>query len=229
MDKTIIIPQAKITFRNKINEATEIIIAGGRKPEVSWLKKLASNKEVYCVDKGYDYALAADLKIALVCGDGDSSENWELAQKTNKVKQYAKDKDQTDLQLALEQVPEASNLVITGIWGGRFDHLFSGIYSLKAVKKTGKAVVLADEKEVMILLQQGEQIEFEPLEKENLVVSLIPLEETNKVTIKGTKWELLEEEINQNNPYAISNILKEPSLQCICQQGFIALYLSYEV
>lgn len=55
----------------------------------------------------------------------------------------------------------------TGIWGGRFDHLYANIFSLLYHQKAKKdaAIILADHEEIMVLLGAGEKVTFVPTPK----------------------------------------------------------------
>ena len=90
-----------------------IVVAGGRRPEMAWLKEAASTKRIFCADHGIDYCYEAGILPDFLCGDRDSGsqENWLLAQNDGaKIKTFAREKDDTDLQLLLKEIPENSCL-----------------------------------------------------------------------------------------------------------------------
>ena len=137
-----------------------LLVAGGRQPQNEWLRYAAKDKAVYCADLGAAYCLEAELVPAAVYGDGDSADSmvYEWAEKAGAaLRKYPPAKDDTDLQLLLAALPEG-DLLATGIWGGRFDHLYSNVFSLLAFKEQRKCqVLLADDKEIMLLLSRDEQ------------------------------------------------------------------------
>lgn len=209
-------------------EATSVVVAGGRAPQAKWLQEVASGKKVYCADKGIEICLKAGVIPQELYGDGDSAskELYEKAKNLGvKVESFPTEKDDTDLQLLLENLP-SGNLICTGVWGGRFDHLYSNVFSLLAHKeKKAGQVILADEKEAMILVTAGEAVKL-VLEKEVKALSLLPLSETSKVTLENVRWELQEAELKLLHPYAISNI-PQGEVKLNCLEGKIGFYLCF--
>ncbi|MGM9529590.1 MAG: thiamine diphosphokinase [Phascolarctobacterium sp.] len=225
-------------FHVKQAEAVPInlLLAGGRAPSNEWLqelKKLSHIAAVYCADKGASYALMAGLSPALVVGDCDSASEqvYKQAQSLGaRLDVHPPAKDDTDLQLLLSQLPHG-NLVATGIWGGRFDHLFSNVYSLLSFKEQRYCqVVLADDKEMMVLLtaNEGVELSFSTPAKVH-AISLLPLGAQSCVSIAGVRWPLKQAELTQYRSYAISNELVGQSISCSCHSGKLGLYLHWQV
>ena len=207
-----------------------IVVAGGRRPEMAWLKEAAATKRIFCADHGIDYCYEAGILPDFLCGDRDSAsqENWLLAQNDGaQIKTFAREKDDTDLQLLLKEIPENSCVLATGIWGGRFDHLYANIFSLLACKKQKSAtIILADHEEIMVLLGAGEQVTFVPTQKPT-EISLLPFASESKVSISGVKWPLNGAVLSQNHPYAISNELTAEEVTAGCESGFSGFYLKF--
>ena len=106
---------------------TMLIVSGGRAPSLKWLKAIAPDKKICCVDHGIDACKAADILPDFLFGDNDSasSESWDWAETHNvTINKYPREKDLTDTQLALLQTA-GNNVILTGAFGGRLDHLFS--------------------------------------------------------------------------------------------------------
>ena len=165
MELNLSLPQGNFILKNSVEKKDFVIAAaGGRKPELSWFKKVACGRKIYCADRGIEICFDAGFKPELLCGDADSAAPAYLQKaKDEKIKAllFNPAKDDTDLQLLLNNLPLKSNLLITGIWGGRFDHLYSNVFSLCSYKRrTNTAVIMADEQELMVLLAAGESLEF---------------------------------------------------------------------
>lgn len=209
------------------------ILAGGRKPDVDWLKNFfgLSGGEIYCADRGAVYCLEAGLTPAAVYGDGDSwSEHTEeeLAVLGIPVYKYPSAKDLTDLQIILNEL-QVKNLTVSGIWGGRFDHLYSAVYSLLAYKiKNTAQVIMADEKESMILLTEGEEAEIYFKDRKPSAISLLPLSDRTEVTLSNVRWPLTEKVLKILHPYAVSNTLAGQPLRCTCIHGCVGVYIFFE-
>ena len=207
-----------------------VVVAGGRRPETAWLREVASAKRIFCADHGIDYCYEAGLLPNYLFGDKDSGsqENWLLAETAgtqNKI--FSREKDDTDLQLLLKEIPQECCILATGIWGGRFDHLYANIFSLLACKtQKGATVILADHEEIMVLLGAGEKVTFTPGQKPT-EISLLPLAAENKVSISGVKWPLTGARLTQNHPYAISNELIAEQVTANCELGCSGFYLKF--
>ncbi|MBR5790202.1 MAG: hypothetical protein IKY40_00460, partial [Phascolarctobacterium sp.] len=65
------------------------------------------------------------------------------------------------------------------------------------------------------------------LHKKVKALSLLPLSEVNKVTLKNVRWELQEAELKLLHPYAISNIPQD-EFTFECLDGKSGLYLCFE-
>ena len=87
------------------------------------------------IDRGVFYLLNAGIKPAMAFGDFDSVTVEELAEiekEVSDLKKFKPEKDETDMELALnwaiEQQPES--ITIFGATGGRLDHLMANIQLL---------------------------------------------------------------------------------------------------
>lgn len=206
-------------------------VAGGRRPCRQWLKAAAFERSLYCADAGAVYCAECGLVPQILCGDCDSAETALysfLKQQGTEIKQYNPLKDDTDLQLLLEEIPRQP-LIVSGIWGGRFDHLYSNVFSLLAYReKYGYPVIMADEQEVMLLLKENEQAELNLADwKKVTAVSLLPLSKSCCVSLNGVYWPLNEGSINLLHPYAVSNVPLGERISCSCHKGAAGLYLCF--
>lgn len=234
-NKLIILPQMKIMFHVKHYFSDDIfVIAGGRKPEIAWLKNVAKDKMIHCADRGAEYCFAADLHCISITGDGDSARKstYEIAKKNGAIiNMHPIAKDDTDLQLLLKTLQNV-NIIVSGVWGGRFDHLYSNIYSLLQHKyKKECQIILADDKEVMLLLTDNEAVNIELSDVNNLeAISVLSLTSTSKVNFTGVHWPLNNTELQQLYPYSISNLLLPETSNCFCKclSGSIGLYFKWK-
>ena len=235
-NKKILLPQMEIDiFPGGTQEKLLLALAGGRSPEGFWLQELVGlypDSYVFCADKGVDYCLGNNLLPYSVVGDADSAGEaaFVRAQQLGaKVARYPREKDATDLQLLLQALPEG-DVVISGIWGGRFDHLYSNVFSLAAyAQRKRKTVILADDQEIMILVRAGENLKVKFSGKKPQDISLLPLTKATKVSLQGVHWPLESKTLSMYEPYAISNCLEQAAnaLACGCEEGQVGLYFSY--
>ena len=210
-----------------------LIVAGGRDPGIKWLQTVAADEYlVWAADHGADYCQTAGIKVSYLYGDKDSVNpaNWEaIAANHPVIKTFPVAKNDTDLGLVLKDISPGSIILATGIWGGRADHLLANVFSLMGMKKKyGHAVLLADSSEIMLLLTQGERASFTVEDKMPHAVSLLPLEQSNKVSIDGVQWPLSRSELLLTHPYAISNVMKNKTMTVSCTKGSIGFYLNFK-
>lgn len=234
--KTVLLPgiELGLTFHVKQQELPLheiLLVAGGRRPAARWLKEAAETRDIFCADKGAAYCFEEGLLPDVLFGDKDSAPYGlyeKLAALGTEVNTYPRAKHNTDLQLLLDSL-ETCVLVASGIWGGRYDHLFSNVHSLLAYKmKKGSQVLLADESELMLLLAGGESVSLKLLEKAE-ALSLLPLSPCALVDLNGVRWPLAEAELKQSDPYAVSNeILNGEEVSCKVYEGAVGLYLKWE-
>lgn len=231
MSQVLTLPQGTLTFADLSTLTPGLVIAGGRKPAVNWLIQVgAIFKEVFVADKGLDYAKAAGLNPLLVIGDGDSASSalWQKAKSETIVKEFPVAKDKTDLQLLLEDLPLDRLYLFSGVWGGRFDHLYSAInFLVELVRQRQLPLVLADERELMIVMPPGTQLTFAPPPEEPpLAVSVLPLGGKITCSLSGVRWPLKHALLCDADPYAVSNVMNKESLEFMNEDGIAALYIA---
>lgn len=208
---------------------TLVVVAGGRAPASEWLKQVSTGCSVYAADRGAACCLQAGVVPKELYGDCDSTthEVYEAAERSGtRVQRFNPAKDDTDLQLLLKNLP-AGDILATGIWGGRFDHLYSNVYTLLGMKqKRSCQVILADEQEFMLLLTAGERAELK-LHADAEAISLLPLSTETCVDFTGVRWPLEQSVLKQLYPYAISNEAQAEEICCTCHAGALGLYIKF--
>lgn len=225
LDLDIYLNGKKIVFDN-------ILVAGGRAPSKKWFEKMAKNKTIYCADSGIDVCYKSKIVPKLVIGDMDScsKEALEWAVDNNvAVKRLSVYKDDTDFKLVLVDIimETAGNILCTGVWGGRFDHLYSIInYVMTAQKNINYSIVMADHKECMFFVYEGcctaQIINNGKIDN----ISLLPMNEEAIVSIDGVKWSLKDKIISTEDVFSISNI-PQPSqdVHISVKKGCVGVYI----
>jgi len=171
----------------------------------SLIQRIRSFNRLIAVDGGLNYCHRFNLTPEKIIGDFDSVDPSILTFfPTTPKKIYSKDKDQTDLQIALEEVlKEENEVVIFAALGGRIDHTLSNVnllsrYPGKVSIETEKQRLFVIDRSVILscFLQQ--------------TISLFPLNGPVKdIVTSGLKWELNHATLDKHF-IGISNIaLKE--------------------
>jgi len=230
MNQGIQLPQGRIQLSRPGGERI-VVVAGGRRPDPQWLRKTAAAYPVAAADRGADHCKAAGVVPGFLYGDRDSVAPgvWDgFVRQGARAKTYPVNKDDTDLSLVLQDLPQDRTVLATGIWGGRADHLFGNLYTLLAYVQRGGSALLADEQEVLCYLLPGERLSFTAGKTRPRAVSLLPLSPVCQVSIDGVRWPLAQAELRLDNPYAVSNKMTEPVLQASCQKGIVGVYFTWK-
>jgi thiamine pyrophosphokinase len=222
------LPQCEINCTPAIFDNQILVIAGGRRPNEKFFKAVAQGRKIFCVDKGIEICRDCNILPEILIGDFDSAEktalNWAIENKIP-VERHPVEKDFTDTQLALELLKEKNSALITGIFGGRLDHLFSNIFTCAnaAVRN-----FLADEQEIIFYVKGGETVEIKFFENP-AALSLLPISKIcSGVTTKNLHWELANVVLNQNFPYAVSNRVESSEIKISVESGTLAIYFCFK-
>lgn len=215
-----------------------LLVCGGRLPSSHWLKEVALGRSVWGVDRGFHALLEAGILPIGVTGDLDSLSTVEaekLLQMQIVLDQHEKDKDFTDLELALirslEELPQTSHIWLVGGFGGRMDHLLGNLRVLSTLKKQQKPVGgLIDDKEALLFVEAGERISisFDRLPK---IVSMIPL--SNKIygaSLEGCHWTLPKGDWLNTEMPPISNRVAEGNnqIEFSLEAGLAGVYFCWD-
>ncbi|MBR4904296.1 MAG: thiamine diphosphokinase [Selenomonadaceae bacterium] len=222
------LPQCEILY--SISSQEILFIAGGRVPSREFFSDVANGRKIFCIDKGIELCKACEVTPNFLIGDFDSANQSavEWARKKNiPVEQYPADKDFTDTQLALRRAEEIFGehvAILTGVFGGRFDHLYSTIFTCAALNKK---IFLADEREIIFYLRGGESTEIKFFKKP-LAVSLLPITKICAgVKTENLHWELEGATLTQTFPNAVSNRADSDKIFIGVDKGTLAVYLCF--
>lgn len=221
------LPQCEIRYAPAISDNEILFSAGGRVPSEKFFKAVAQGRKVFAVDKGIEICRACNILPQILIGDFDSAEksavDWAIENKVP-VERHPVEKDLTDTQLALQLFGENISALVTGIFGGRVDHLFSNIFTCANSEIRN---FLADEREIIFYVKGGETVEVNFFEKP-FALSLLPISEICEgVTSENLHWELENATLKQNFPNAVSNRVETSKIKISVEAGTLAIYLFF--
>ena len=217
------LPQADLL---NVPNAENLFVAGGRTPDENFFKAVAQGRKVFCIDKGIEICRDCNILPKVLIGDFDSAENsalnWAIENKIP-IKNYPVDKDFTDTQLALNLFSKNIPAIVTGIFGGRLDHLFSNVFTCANYEN----IFLADEREIIFYVKGGECVEVNFFQMP-LAVSLLPITETCEgVSTENLHWELSNATLKQIYPNATSNRADNSKIKISVEVGTLATYFVF--
>ncbi len=237
MTKILELPQLTAKFSYELPDTQVVLVVGGDAPQIDWLKEIVDGRILWSADHGVDACKDADCVPHQLVGDADSAtpEGWQWALDQGAfITKVPSEKDVTDTQLALQLIAaeyKSAAVVLTGAWGGRFDHAFSTVYSLQGMIKDRIWGCAADQKEVMFFLHNDDHITLQ-FKQQPKAISLLPLSgECSGVSINGVHWPLDQVMLNNNLPYAVSNKLdnQQKTIWVSQKKGLLGVYLYWGI
>ena len=201
-----------------------IIFANGNLPDLDKARTvLQPDDTILCADGGTRHALALGLKPDLVIGDMDSSEQGQLKQLADsgvEIELYPRDKNETDLEIALVRALEfdPTEIVILAALGGRMDQTLANISLLADPRLSAIDVRLDDGVEEIFLCR--DQVWTRGGRGD--LVSLMPWEgPVEGVQTQNLKWPLIRETLHPYKTRWISNEMISDSAAVKIDSGLL--------
>jgi len=207
-----------------------VVIAGGDVPDNRLLAEFSEAELVVAADAGVRVARTHGLPIHAVIGDLDSASDGDLAWASAEgadVIELPADKDETDLELALEHADSGVDvIVVVGVSGGRLDHELGNWAALCAPRT---AVVEARTVSGTATILHGDTCEQRSFEgKPGEVISLIPrLGPVHGVTTSGLRWPLEDATLHPERTRGISNEFEATQSQVSIREGALMVVRPY--
>lgn len=185
-----------------------LIVAGGPIQNEQLQVELSAQPDlIIAADRGGDYLLELGVRPNVLIGDFDSISKTTLQKMGHhgvEVRSYPTNKDQTDLELAVDLALQssASQIRILGALGDRMDHTFANVGLLLKTLGNKSEAHLLDQKHDIMLIDRRVIIP----RKLGWSISLIPLTvRVTGVTTKGLAYPLDGAVLNQKSTRGIHN------------------------
>jgi len=201
-----------------------IIFANGDLPDLNQARTLLRSDDfIICADGGTRHALELGLTPNLVIGDMDSIEKqaWENLQESNiPIELFPRDKNETDLELALNRAIELEpkEIIIIAALGGRLDQTLGNIALLTDLRLSTFNIRLDDGVEEISFCRDQAQIHGGSGD----IVSLIPWgNPAHVVQTQNLKWPLNNETLYPEKTRGISNEMLEETASIQINSGLL--------
>lgn len=199
-----------------------IAIIGGYSVSEDFVSEIKKASYIIACDRGAYWLLNHTIIPNEAVGDFDSVSKEQMQLITEcvpLVRIYPKEKDYTDLELALECATQLKpkEIVIYGAIGGRLDHTLGAFYLLEQYKNVTIKITCIDEQNQIELVKKQSIISKNKTFK---YYSLIPLTDNVEVSLKGFKYALHKAILKRGKTIGISNEL-------ISSKGIIIVYTGY--
>jgi thiamine pyrophosphokinase len=155
---------------------------------------------VIAADGGARHAASLGIQVDAWVGDFDSSDDLQL---TAPRLEFSKEKDATDLELALREAKTrgATRAVVIGAFGGRFDHALAIALLAARETKRGFSLQLESGFETGWVIKDNLELNLEP----DHTFSVLALEPCTGLSIAGAKWNLESVALEVGSSLGISN------------------------
>ena len=175
----------------RYNQTIALVANGEFAPSLA--EQIQSCDTIIAVDGGLVHLDALKIKPDLILGDFDSAPEPLLNQYAGTpLKRFARDKDKTDLELAISHATalEPNKIILFGALGKRTDHALTNLFLLA---KFPDILVILTETETITAIQGKTTLKTSPGQTVSLLPYGIPAE---NVTTRGLRWELQEATID---------------------------------
>jgi thiamine pyrophosphokinase len=201
-----------------------VIFANGELPDTQKARALLRPDDfILCADGGSRHVLTLELRPHLVMGDLDSAEKNDVQQLQSagvQIELFPRDKNETDLELALTRAVELNpgQILIVAALGGRLDHTLSNIALLTKPELANFQVRLDDGVEEVFLCRDQVQIYGGAGD----LVSLIPWDSpVHVIQTQGLKWALKDETLYRDKTRGVSNEMLSGSASIKIESGLL--------
>lgn len=209
-----------------------IIFANGELPDLETARALLrSDDYILCADGGTRHALALNFTPNLVIGDMDSidADEWKkLEEKDIPIEFFPRDKNETDLELAINKAIEMNptQIIIVASLGGRIDQTLANISLLADLRLSTFDIRLDDGVEELFFCRakspQGYQAQVHG--RSGDIVSLIPWGgPVHEVQTENLKWQLHRETLYPEKTRGISNEMISDTASIQIQSGLLLI------
>ena len=186
------------------------ILAAGPLGETGAARQaIAGSTMILAADGGARHAATLGVEIDALVGDADSLAADELSSLLShgvEIHSHSRDKDETDLELAVRLALEkgATELVILGALGRRWDHTFAALLLAADPALEGIGMRLVDGPQEITILRGGSELVID--EPAGTTVSLLPIGGTaGGITTRGLAYPLEAGELRLGSPRGVSN------------------------
>lgn len=190
--------------------------------------RISSNQIIIAADGGARHLLRLGYLPDFIVGDFDSltpEETRIFETKEVKLVRFSREKDETDLELALDIAKDigASEITLYGLLGDRWDMTFSNLLLLTASKYAEIHFCIVEGNTTAYILRKGESLTLQG--HPGSIVSVIPLSDrTRGVSYQGLKWPLENESLPFGSPRGLSNLMISNEAHISLKEGILLVF-----
>lgn len=198
----------------------------------SWISSLAAENDcVIAVDGGGARCLEAGIVPDVLVGDADSLAAEKLAELQSRGVEWIsspRDKDDSDLALALAYARSqgATEVMVTGAWGGRADHSLAALAALVGAAELRPRIL---EPGLALWVLAPEARSSLRLVGVGSTLSLISYGGTAIVSEEGVKWPLVNKMLEPSTTLGLSNVITDTDIAKVSVSSGTVIVVSERV
>lgn len=209
------------------------IICGGtiNKDFTAFFLKKQNIDCIIAADKGLEFCYEEKIMPDYILGDYDSIRQetlaWYKEHSKTPLMVFPPEKDDTDAGLALEKALKigSSKIYMLGALGGRMDHCIANIHMLKTALDRGTEAYLADEQNLISLIEKETVIHKE--EQFGKYISFLPFtDEVEGITLEGFKYPLADYTMKKGQSIGVSNEMVSEFCRVTFKRGILLMIQS---
>jgi thiamine pyrophosphokinase len=210
-----------------MKQKTVIIVAGGELYD-GLIDEIRDGDIVIGVDRGAWWLISHSINPAVAIGDFDSvsaKERSVIKKKSGTFITHPKEKDATDLELAVEYAMglAPSRVTLFGVVGSRMDHTMAGIALLQRLESHNIIGVIVDKFNKINIVRHQQRIKsFHGLP----YISFIALNDDATVTLTGLRYPLVQSVLAVGSSLGISNEIISSSASIRVHKGTVLMIQS---
>jgi thiamine pyrophosphokinase len=206
-----------------VSDEVVVVVSGGGRPAPEAALAVPHGAPVIAADKGLEHAVALGLEVAVAVGDFDSATEEAVAAAEAagvRIQRHPRDKDATDLELALDLAAtmEPRRILVIAGAGGRLDHLLSTALVLGAERYAGWQIDALLGQARLHVVRGERRLEGEPGELVTLLALNGPAE---GVRTEGLVYPLRGETLEAGSTRGVSNEFAEKTARVLVERGVV--------
>ncbi len=193
-----------------------LIFTGGDQPDSRIVDDLPRADMVIAADSGYDIAVDLGYRVDVLVGDMDSV-TAEIPDHVV-IERHPSDKDQTDLELALELClrEQPLRMVVVGGSGGRLDHELAIAGLLCSDRWPPTEIDWINGRARSHVIREPRTLHGDV----GAILSLIPIGgNVTGLTTTGLKWDLTDATFTPGQTWGVSNVMRSPVTDIRLESG----------
>lgn len=205
-----------------------IIISGGKAPSLELLSTYLKDKYlIIASDSGADVTLKYNLEPNLIVGDLDSisKEAYDYYRSRNfKFIKFNPEKDFTDTELAIEEAIRlgANEILLFGCTGTRIDHVLANLGLVVDYYEKGVNIKLIDDNNEIFPTKKSMHLKGNKGDTFSLQAFR---ENVSKLSIRNSKYELLNYDLKAGSPLTVSNEFLDEDVYIDFESGILLIIL----